>query len=515
MALRLFAGLFPTDCAPGTQLLFTCTLALTIFGRVAAADLSNDLRRLIEKSGLGPGSVSVSVLDAASGDAILEHRASAPMIPASNAKLTTTAAALDILGPSFEFRTRAELEETPQGGRLRIIGSGDPALGDPALVARAPELAVDRVAAQWIEGLRAAGVTRLSEIVVDDRVFDRDPIPAGWPTEQYGNGYCCETWGLNAHLNTIGIVAMRNGGTVGIETTPDYGLRVVRNTASLRTGAKFSVAIARPPASNDLTVRGNLDRERSAPLELTVHDTPSLFASLLERACESAGIPVDAARRADDHEAAPQGRTIEPVLATPIITILERANTDSENLYAESLFKRIGREHALAGSATPTAVRGSWANGRSATRDVLARRIGTERTAAWTIADGSGLSRDNRVTAGGMTALLASLARDPALAPTYFGSFAIAGKTGTVRRRFEGLGSSPVEVRCKTGYIRGVSCLSGLAVAPDGRAIAFAVLGNGLEAGDRVARAKALQEAVVRRIVAELEPSAAPDAKSR
>jgi len=200
------------------------------------------------------------VLDAATGDAIAEHRASTPMIPASNAKLLTTAAALDILGPSFEFRTRVELEETPEGTRLRVIGSGDPALGDPELAARSPELAIDRLAAQWIEGIRAAGVGRLTEIVVDDRIFDRDPMPAGWPTEQYGNGYCCETWGLNAHLNTVGIVATRRGATVGLELTPDYGLRVVRNTASARAGAKFSVAVARPPASNELTVRGNLDQ---------------------------------------------------------------------------------------------------------------------------------------------------------------------------------------------------------------------------------------------------------------
>ena len=495
--------------------MFACAVVLTICGQTVARDLSTDLANLIGKSGLATSSVSVSVLDAATGDAIAEHRAAAPMIPASNAKLLTTAAALDILGPSFEFRTRVELEETPEGTRLRVIGSGDPALGDPELAARSPELAIDRLAAQWIEGIRAAGVGRLTEIVVDDRIFDRDPMPAGWPTEQYGNGYCCETWGLNAHLNTVGIVATRRGATVGLELTPDYGLRVVRNTASARAGAKFSVAVARPPASNELTVRGNLDRDRSTPLELTVHDTPSLFATLLGRACESAGIAVGRARRVADDEVVAAGRTIEPVLATPISTILERANTDSENLYAESLFKRIGREHALAGSEHPIAVRGSWATGRAAAREMLARRIGSDRTGEWAIADGSGLSRENRVTAGGMTALLASLAREPALAPTYFGSFAIAGKTGTVRRRFEGLASSQVEVRCKTGYIRGVSCLSGLAVAPDGRAIAFSVLGNGLEAGDRVARAKALQEAIVRRIVAELEPRVMPDGSRR
>ena len=112
---RLFAGCFPTVLTLHGRLVFACAVVLTICGETVARDLSTDLANLIGKSGLATSSVSVSVLDAATGDAIAEHRASAPMIPASNAKLLTTAAALDILGPSFEFRTRVELEETPEG----------------------------------------------------------------------------------------------------------------------------------------------------------------------------------------------------------------------------------------------------------------------------------------------------------------------------------------------------------------------------------------------------------------
>ena len=77
-----------------------------------------------------------------------------------------------------------------------------------------------------------------------------------------------------------------------------------------------------------------------------------------------------------------------------------------------------------------------------------------------------------------------------------------------MRRRFPDLSDSQVEVRCKTGYIRGVSTLSGLAIATDGRAIAFSILGNNLAQGDQIARARSMQEAMVRRIVRELSPPA-------
>jgi D-alanyl-D-alanine carboxypeptidase/D-alanyl-D-alanine-endopeptidase (penicillin-binding protein 4) len=138
----------------------------------------------------------------------------------------------------------------------------------------------------------------------------------------------------------------------------------------------------------------------------------------------------------------------------------------------------------------------------------MAQVLGAESLSAWTIDDGSGLSQENRVTAAGLARWLASFARDSRLAPMYFGSFAIAGKTGTVRKRFDDLEKSSVEVRCKTGYIRGVSCLSGVAIAPDGRAIAFSILGNNLAQGDQISRAKGVQEAMVRRVVTELVPVA-------
>ncbi|MFZ9881374.1 MAG: D-alanyl-D-alanine carboxypeptidase, partial [Phycisphaerales bacterium] len=121
----------------------------------------------------------------------------------------------------------------------------------------------------------------------------------------------------------------------------------------------------------------------------------------------------------------------------------------------------------------------------------------------------SGLSRNNRISAMGTAQWLRTMALDPRIAPTYLPSLALAGKTGTVKKRFSDIGDSPVEVRCKTGYIRGVSCLSGVAIAPGGRQIAFSVLGNTLEQGDRVSRARALQEEIVRNIVHHLEKSLA------
>jgi D-alanyl-D-alanine carboxypeptidase/D-alanyl-D-alanine-endopeptidase (penicillin-binding protein 4) len=93
---------------------------------------------------------------------------------------------------------------------------------------------------------------------------------------------------------------------------------------------------------------------------------------------------------------------------------------------------------------------------------------------------------------------------DPRVSAGFLQSLALAGSTGTVKDRFDRLAGNPVKVRCKTGYINGVSTLSGVVEAPDGRKIAFSVLGNNLEKIG-TDRARKAQEAVVMAIVDSLD----------
>ena len=81
---------------------------------------------------------------------------------------------------------------------------------------------------------------------------------------------------------------------------------------------------------------------------------------------------------------------------------------------------------------------------------------------------------------------------------------AIGGQTGTVKKRFKDIERTGCVVQCKTGYIRGVSCLSGYVTAPDGRSMVFSVLCNELVEGDAVSKARSLQEKVVTAIAEDL-----------
>jgi serine-type D-Ala-D-Ala carboxypeptidase/endopeptidase (penicillin-binding protein 4) len=168
---------------------------------------------------------------------------------------------------------------------------------------------------------------------------------------------------------------------------------------------------------------------------------------------------------------------------TPIATVLARANKDSMNVYAEAMCKRLG--------ADTSKTTGSWENGTRAIGAFL-KRCGVDES-EFKIDDGCGLSRKNAISANAMAHVLAntfaSKHRD-----LYIASLSVAGIDGTLDKRFE---SSDLRgrVHAKSGFINGVSALSGYVKAKDGKWYAFAILMNGV--GD-VATCKQLQERIVK-----------------
>jgi len=180
---------------------------------------------------------------------------------------------------------------------------------------------------------------------------------------------------------------------------------------------------------------------------------------------------------------------------TSIETAVTRCNRDSENLYAEAVLKRIGNE--LTGQP------GSWLYGGSILRIVAFERLGDPSlTTRLTVSDGSGLSRDNRVPPETLTAWLCSMANDEQLSDVFLGSLAVGGVSGTLDDRLATARLDGAVVHAKTGYIRGVSCLSGYVTASDGHRRCFSIMINGLKAP--LAHAKQLQDRIVAAIAEDM-----------
>src|SRR5690606_31934701 len=194
-------------------------------------------------------------------------------------------------------------------------------------------------------------------------------------------------------------------------------------------------------------------------------------------------------RLAGADENLPEGRVVATV-RTPLATVLERCNTDSHNLYAEALFKLAGN--------TVTGQPGSWLNGAAVVRMQIQDRLGGSEAMNVTIADGSGMSRTNRITPSFMTRWLGSIAAEARLRETFIDSLARpAGPTGTLRSRFQ-RATLANRVRAKSGYLNGVRTLSGYVIHEEtGRTVAFSILVNDIGPKARHDKIKQMQEDIV------------------
>jgi D-alanyl-D-alanine carboxypeptidase/D-alanyl-D-alanine-endopeptidase (penicillin-binding protein 4) len=483
----------------------------------AEAALSRRVTELV-KASLGTDTVSVSIRACDDGPGpgreIVAIEAGRPMIPASNMKVVSTGAALHALGLDFDFVTRILRD----GNTFFVVGDGDPSLGDPALFEKlvlttvptdgadesgdavdTPRFDEETILDFWVTAITEAAGDEPVRLLVDDSIFDSVRWNDGWNPADRLKWYSAEVSGLNFHCNTFHFRPAAAGGGGRPDWTdmrPRAGwlLEASRNISTRGGPNDRSTAwISRRPEANDLTFRGVVCgrfTDSHEPLEVTFHDPSMVLADLLAERLQQRGVEITSIGRADAPPPA-EARMIRSVVRTPILPIVERCNEKSQNLYAEALLKRT--VHARTGRP------GSWNDADAVIREIASERLGDaapELLESVRISDGSGLSRDNRVTASFVTAWLDSFDDDLLLGPEFLESLSRGGLAddGTLSRRFKTLPEG-CQVDGKSGYINGVSTLSGFITTPDGRRWTFSVLcnRNGLD----VSAAKTLQERVV------------------
>ncbi len=447
-----------------------------------------------------PIKLGVMIIDD-SGTVLANLNEKEQFIPASNMKLVTSACALKILGSDFTFRTTFGL----LGDDLVITGDGDPALADPVLLEELePPMDTDDLLGGLVGAVKQAGVEELDEIIVDDRVFDREYVHPSWPLDQLNRWYCAEVSGLNVHKNVLWVFpapASGSSGTVKYAIEPDSPWIEMDVRARRAERGGNAIALTRPKTVNRFRMTGKVATVMSKPVSVTLHNPPRYFGRLMANRLIAAGIVVDLQDRLapGDLESAPAGIRLADAdedlmpdrviaeITTPMDLILERCNTDSQNLFAEALIKRVG--NAVTGEP------GSWSNGAAVERMVLTQMLGPSEATRVVVADGSGMSRLNRVTPGVMVNLLLEMQGDSELSIAYLNSLATPGR-GTLRKRF--LSKKPENlVQAKSGYLDGVLCLSGYVTdEASGRRVMFSILCNEVPK-TKNSNAKLFQESIV------------------
>ncbi|HVS18062.1 MAG TPA: D-alanyl-D-alanine carboxypeptidase/D-alanyl-D-alanine-endopeptidase [Planctomycetota bacterium] len=426
--------------------------------RAKAADLT--------KGRVAPSAVRVAVhvreLDRPKSELALD--ADRAHMPASNMKLVTTAAALVLLGPGWHFTTRAEANGALADGEL----TGDLVLragGDPLFDGGARG-SVDALLAPFVERLWDAGLRRVrGDLVLDEGDFADPAVPAGWPDEgQHWAEYCALAGGFSANRGcvTATVSGTRPGRPARVTVEPrHHGLPQTVDVEST-AGGKLIVRLDAHGAAG-VVVRGAVPASTSQWIGSCAHRDPVLlFGSALAGALRERGIELEGELR---RERGASGGTTLAELFSPLAAVLGPINTDSDNGCADQLFLALG--HARGGAGTRAAA-------ARVTAEAL-ERLGVP-SSGFQQTDGSGLSRHNRVSARQMSALIGAVLELPGTAPALFrASLAVGGRTGTLADRLRGP-STAGRVHAKTGFIGGVSALSGVVESVAGPRYAFSVL---------------------------------------
>lgn len=462
-----------------------------------ASALKAGLEKAIEKRAQGLGEaakVGVAVIDARTGAMVFEHHANDPFAVASNAKIITAAAALELLGPEFTFRTELLAEPVAANGHipgdLYIRGRGNAAFSEPDM-------------ARLVRGLKALDVTRIDGgIVVDNSYFDDQNLPPHFDEQPDEHAaFRAPIAATSLAFNSWTLIvrpALTGQGPARIEVSPqnDYVkiVSTIKTIAKGRSHIRMETTVEKSTLL--ITLSGQIRREvRRRRFRKRIPDPVLFVGSALRRALADAGIGV--------RKATIQSGTAPPTVialavheSPPLAVVLRGMGKFSNNFVAEQLLKVIGAETLALGQPA------TWEHGLRAVRGALAKAGLPEKS--YRYENGSGLFDSNRFTPNQMVKILQHASKEYRWGPDLLASLSIAGADGTLRRRMVSTPGAR-RVRAKTGTLEQASALSGVAAVDGNSPLLFSVLINGFpETSTGIARA--LQDEIATELVRALGP---------
>ena len=425
--------------------------------------------------------IGLVVFDTSGGEQLFAARPDVPLIPASNMKLVATAAALVQLGADWRFRTRVGL----LGKDLVVVGGGDPNLSG-----RFYHDDTTAVFRTWAAALRQRGLTRIDgDLVIDDSLFEATRIHPHWAAEDIGRHYAAPVGALTTNDSCIDIYlrgAAQAGQPAEVRLDPSTAFAEIAGAVRTERSKSDVFAIHFRPSPRRLVLSGSIRPGIVSKVQWEPVDDPGLYAgTVIKETLQAAGLPIagQVVRRRiwTDAWQMPEGFRCQIIHTSSLAQSVGVANTRSQNLYAECILKTLAayRQSRAAGDADWPRAEGSWSAGSAAAAAVLAE-MGLETTGC-VFDDGSGLSAENRLTAGVLAGLLARMAARPE-AKLWMSSLAAYGEPGGSLRQWPKAPALEGRVRGKSGRLTAPAsrCLSGYVQTRSGKTLAFSILANNI-----------------------------------
>lgn len=408
-------------------------------------------------SGNVTASVQMEVLG--KGPVLFSHNGDRPLVPASNAKIISTLAGLEKMGPGYSVETRV----LQKGENLILQGGGDPYLVSERLWLLARDVA-------------RSGIKKVNSIQVNNSAFSQD-YKGLMDFEKSGEPFTAIVSATSFNFNSleVHVIPDPNSKQPRVEVGPiPHRYASIRNEVRQTSGSGKDISVRPLSTKGDqetFVVSGTIGKNSSSVIEYASVSRPAsyiahAFAALLRK--EGITVKQDFG---GELFSPPEGREIAKQDSLNLLDLVRLYNTFSNNFMAEEIFQLFG-----AADEKPSSIIKS----RQAISAYLEKR---ESCHDAKLENGSGLSWNSQISSHCFVSSLQNAYRDFRIFADLLGSLPVGGQTGTLKSRFKRNGPDfePWKVRAKTGTLwskQVVTSLVGFTQTASGETVVFSLIEN-------------------------------------
>ena len=446
---------------------FLCILGLIIFGNFSLNAFAVDnINKVLSDSNIKKDTVSISVKNIESGKSVYELNEHRLISPASTQKIVTLAASLWVLGPDYNFET--SLYKNTNNELFLKLGA-DPYLREKDLK-------------KLMDDAKNKKVLTPKNFYIDDYIVDGVNWGEGWQWDDDLN-YLMPKFGsynIDGNLLYIIVAPTSDGAPANVYSKYFYPITFM-NLAVTDSTQENGVAFERNNSISPdmLTVKGHVSKIK--PYPIPVPNIKRYFRLRLEEAISDSKIEYYGTFT---QKKLPSSNVyLLSVVKHPIKLAVADILKNSNNMAAESVFKIAGGKYVKNTGSVASAVK---------MFEAFCKKLGVN-CEHIKIVDGSGVSKNNLMSADFMTDFLVALSKIPGF-EVYKNIMPTAGE-GTLQNRMLYFKDN---LRAKTGTLSDISAITGYITSKSGKTYAFDIMIN--DAKSSPADKKMLEEYILRAV---------------
>ncbi len=441
-------------------------------------EINKSIKKFVTNPVLKNASVSFEIVAINNDSVVSSYQSNQSLVPASTMKLITTATALEVFGHKHQFKTSLAYDGIIDStglliGNIYIIGSGDPTLGSKYFPGQ-------DFLNECLNAINKIGIKKIDGgIIADASCYSDEFVPSNWTWGDIGNYYGAGVTGLSIYDNTVSLF-FKSGKNIGdntiiTSTHPNIPNFEVKNEVISKNINSDQAYIFGAPYSPFRIARGAIPLNVSEfNVKASIFDPALLIAHELNEVLKENNVqlknPPKSIRilKEENKSVEYDGNTFHQHLSPPLKAIINNINLISNNHFAEHIHRALGfklnKNELVTAYSSSQQIKNYWINkGLSCN--------------GFYMSDGSGLSRNNAVSASFLVDILCYMKISSPRFSDFFESLPVAGKTGTLKY----LGKGTVlegKLMAKSGSIQRVRSYAGYYKPNEKTLYAFAIIVN-------------------------------------